>query len=228
MSQQCPLGFTFDSNLVEPRAPQIVRPAGNYPVKLESARWVQSKNNPEVWFVELTFVVTRGEHAGAEFVDRLNLMHPNEAAKENAQRTLSAICRSTGVAVITDVSALCGKPLLAHVRVRPGGKGADGNDYGESNEIKGYSVDSDDKPASPFPNFQQAPGAAPAPAPQPQQQQQAPAPGPFQQAPQQGQQGQQGPSQFPPFATAPGAGAPGPGPASGAAPQGRVPWGNRT
>lgn len=171
-----PLNFNFDATQVAPSEPQELLQPGWYKARMSASAWKQAKNNDKNWFVACKFTLI-GEHDGAVLTDRINMANENAMAVEIGQRTLSAICHATGVMVVSDMAQFYGIPLMIKVAVRPAGKGADGNDYAASNEIKGYKAVEETQVsfgAGPFPAGpptgvaaapQQAAPAAPAAAP---------------------------------------------------------------
>jgi hypothetical protein len=209
-----PLNFNFDATQVEPNAPQELIPAGWHKARMSASEWKQAKNNDKNWFVACKFTLI-GEHDGAVLTDRINLANDNAMAVEIGQRTLSAICHATGIMVVWDMAQFYGIPLMIKVAVRPAGKGADGNDYAASNEIKGYKAVEEANVAFGGGSFPAGPpvGAVPAPA----VAAQAPAQAPAAAAPA---------AARPPFGNSAGAAAAGPGPGAqaGPAPSGKAPW----
>lgn len=161
----------FDARAVPPSVAQEVIPAGWYTARIEESEWAETaaKNG---WMLKFKLVIIGGEHADVVLFDRLNMQNPNAMAMEIAQRTLSAICHATKVFQLDDTAQLHGIPLMVKVSVRAAGKGADGNDYAASNEIKGYkevesgpSASVGPAPAANFAPPRQAPAQqAPAPA----------------------------------------------------------------
>ncbi len=132
------IGGTFDANQVEPNAPFVAIPPGDYPMQIiASAMEPTSKGNGR--FLKLELEITDGEHKGRKTYDRLNLENPNQQAVDIARRTLSAICHGVGVLTVTDSEQLHFKPMEVKLAVVPR-KDKQGNIVpGEmSNEVKGY------------------------------------------------------------------------------------------
>lgn len=136
-----PGGQVFDASTVEPMKALEPVPTGVYDLKIVESENKPTSNstdtNPAIMLV-LTFEIIAGEFAGRKLWDRLNLVNPNVVAVEIAQKTLSAICRATGVMQLTDSAQLHGIPMKAKVKLRPANKGKDGKDYDASNEIAEY------------------------------------------------------------------------------------------
>ena len=126
-------GQAFDANAVEPNAPREVIPPGDYKVMIVASQMKDTKAGTGQ-YLELEMDVLDGEHQGRKIWDRLNLDNPNPKAVEISERTLSAICRATGVWNCTDSEQLHGRAMIASVKVKPPG---DGNSEPQ-NEVKGY------------------------------------------------------------------------------------------
>jgi hypothetical protein len=126
----------FDANTVEPTATYEPIPAGWYKAVFTASEEKPTKAQTGS-YLQLTAEVIEGEHRGRKLIERLNLNNPNSTAVEIAQRTLSAICRATGVMTPRDSSDLHDKPFMVQVKVKPG----DSN-YGPSNEVGGYEATS--------------------------------------------------------------------------------------
>ena len=124
----------FDANSVEPTATYEPIPAGWYKAVFTDSIEKPTKAQTGS-YLQLTAEIIEGEYQGRKLIERLNLNNPNSTAVEIAQRTLSAICRATGVMTPRDSSDLHDKPFMVQVKVKPG----DGN-YGPSNEVGGYEA----------------------------------------------------------------------------------------
>jgi hypothetical protein len=124
----------FDANSVEPTATYEPIPAAWY--KAVFTESIEKPTKAQTGsYLQMTAEIIEGEYQGRKLIERLNLNNPNSTAVEIAQRTLSAICRATGVMTPRDSSDLHDKPFMVQVKVKPG----DGN-YGPSNEIGGYEA----------------------------------------------------------------------------------------
>jgi hypothetical protein len=77
--------------------------------------------NKDGQYLQLTLVITNGEHEGTEFVERLNLVNKNEKAMEIAYRTLGNICEAVGfTGELEDSNALHNKPLAVVIKTEEG------------------------------------------------------------------------------------------------------------
>ena len=122
----------FNANEIEPNKPLDVLPPGKYKVVISESESKDTKSGNGS-YLSLTLTVIDGEHLGRKLFDRLNLNNPNPTTVEIAKKTLSAICRATGVLTPQHSSDLHDIPLIAVVKVQPP-KG----EYDAKNEVKGY------------------------------------------------------------------------------------------
>jgi hypothetical protein len=121
----------FDASVVEPSAPRGTIPAGKYKCVI-TASGEQPTKAMTGTMLKLQMQVIDGPHQGQMVFDQLNVNNPSQTAMEIAQRTLSAICRATGVMMPQDSSDLHNKPLLVTVTVETT------KDYGARNKVAGY------------------------------------------------------------------------------------------
>lgn len=118
----------FDANNVEPNAPREPVPAGWYKAVITSSEEKPTKAQTGS-YLQMGIEIIEGDHAGRKVTERLNLNNPNSTAVEIAQRTLSSICRATGVMTPRQSDDLHDKPMMVKVKVKPGDAS-----YGPSNE----------------------------------------------------------------------------------------------
>jgi hypothetical protein len=121
----------FNAGAIEPAAPRGAIPAGKYKCVIVSSEERPTKAMTGS-MLKLQMQVIEGPHQGAMVFDQLNINNPSQTAQEIAQRTLSAICRATGVMMPQDSSDLHNKPLLVTVRVE------NSQEYGAQNKVNGY------------------------------------------------------------------------------------------
>jgi hypothetical protein len=121
----------FNAGAIEPAAPRGTIPAGKYKCVIVSSEERPTKAMTGT-MLKLQIQVIEGPHQGAMVFDQLNINNPSQTAQEIAQRTLSAICRATGVMMPQDSSDLHNKPLLVTVRVE------NSKEYGAQNKVSGY------------------------------------------------------------------------------------------
>lgn len=121
----------FNAGAIEPAAPRVAIPAGKYKCVI-TASGEQPTRAMTGTMLKLQMQVIEGPHQGAMVFDQLNINNPSQTAQEIAQRTLSAICRATGVMMPQDSSDLHNKPLLVTVAVETT------KDYGTRNKVNGY------------------------------------------------------------------------------------------
>lgn len=146
------LGTMFDAEAVEPTTAYEVLPKGKY-LCVAIASEMKTNKAQTGEYLQITFEVVEGEHKGRKIFERLNIRNQNKTAEDIAQRTLSALCRSTGVMKLTDSEQLHDIPVFLDVMVEEG-KG----EYGPQNRIKGYLPAS--AQAAPAPSKTSAPAYA--------------------------------------------------------------------
>ena len=124
----------FNANDFAPTQTYEPIPEGSYKAVITESEEKPTKAGTGS-YMQLTVEIIDGQHSGRKLIDRLNLNNPNKVAVDIAQRTLSSICRATGVMTPTDSQELHDKPMMVKVVIRP----AQG-EYSASNEIKSYMV----------------------------------------------------------------------------------------
>lgn len=125
--------LNFDATSVAPATAYEAIPSGDYLGMIVESDMKPTKAGTGS-YLQLTLRIIDGEHNGRKLFDRLNLDNPNQTAVEIAQRTLSAICHSTGVMAPTDSAELHDKTMLIKVGVEQ-----DKLDGTLRNVVKGYS-----------------------------------------------------------------------------------------
>ena len=121
----------FNAGEIDPAKPRGTIPAGKYKCVI-TASGEQPTRAMTGTMLKLQMQVIEGPHQGQMVFDQLNVNNPSQTAMEIAQRTLSAICRATGVMMPQDSSDLHNKPLLVTVTVETT------KDYGTRNKVAGY------------------------------------------------------------------------------------------
>jgi len=135
----------FDANEVPPSTGFDAIPAGKYKVVIEDTEEKQTKKG-DGSYLQITFVVLDGEHAGRKLWARLNLNNPNDQAVGIARAELSAICRAVNVLQLKDTTQLHDLPLVVRVTAKPD------RESGEMrNEIRGYEPAGSATAAAPAP-----------------------------------------------------------------------------
>ena len=132
------LTSAFDANAVEPNAPRDILPPGDYLAQIVRSDMKETKNGSGQ-YLEIELAVLDGVHAERRLFDRLNLVNSNQQAADIANRTLSSICRATGVMMLTDSEQLHFRPMQVSVAVRPSGPDKSGVMRDAQNEIRRYS-----------------------------------------------------------------------------------------
>lgn len=121
----------FNAGAIDPAKPRTTLPAGKYKCVITQSGEKPTKAMTGT-MLTLSLQVIEGPHQGAMVFDQLNINNPSQTAMEIAQRTLSAICRATGVMMPQDSSDLHNKPLMVTVRVESS------QQYGDQNKVAGY------------------------------------------------------------------------------------------
>lgn len=115
-------------------------------------------------YLMLRFVITEGQHANTELIERLNVVNENPKAVEIAYKTLVEISGSLGMAKTPQESnELHNKPLLIKVETEKGTKWTDNEgterDGKDKSVIKGYKPIG--TPVAAAPQAASAPATAP-------------------------------------------------------------------
>lgn len=138
--------LNFNSNNVDPNTGFDPIPAGWYEAEIIASEMKATKSG-DGHYLELTLEIRGPSYAGRKIWDRLNLDNKNETAVEIAQRTLSQICRATGVLNVGNSEELHGKPMAVKVKVR-----AETDEYDATNEVKQYKPLADQQLTAPAAN----------------------------------------------------------------------------
>lgn len=105
-------------------------PQGIYAVRIIDERTKTTKKG-DGEYLELTFEIMNGPHAGRLIYDRLNLKNPNDKAMEIARLNLAAIFKAIGI-IPSDSSELLRKSL----RIETFNQSFEGKNYPK---VKSYS-----------------------------------------------------------------------------------------
>ena len=135
----------FNANDHEPIGNFEPLPNGDYTAVITSTIEKQTKSG-DGSYLELTFQILDGEHAGRNLWERLNIKNPNLNAVEIAHKRLGMICRAVGVLMPNDSSELHNVPLMITVVNK---KRADTGEM--RNEIKSFKANAS-QPVSPMPS----------------------------------------------------------------------------
>jgi hypothetical protein len=154
--------LNFDASQVSPKDEPI--PAGDYVAQIRDSEIKDTKAGTGQ-VLRLTWVILDGPFVGRTVFDRINVQNQNPTAEKIGQQTLSSICHTLGVLRLQDSIQLHNIPCKISVKIKKD------DQYGDSNEIKGYSAIGQ-RPAFAAPQPQQF--APQQPAQQPAYQQPAP------------------------------------------------------
>jgi len=125
--------LNFNAQNVEPAEAFTALPAGLYHAQIVESDLKQTKTGSG-HYLQLTWKVLDGQHTGRLIFDRLNIANQNETAQKIGQQQLSALCHAVGILQVADSSQLHNKPCRIKVTVRKD------DQYGDSNEVKGYEA----------------------------------------------------------------------------------------
>jgi len=115
----------------------VLIPQGQYQALIVGSEFKDTKDK-QGKYLALTVVITQGEHANTEFIERLNLVNKNQTAVDIAYKTLASISRALGMEKTpADSVALHNNPIMIEVKNK---KSADWtNNDGETVEGKEQS-----------------------------------------------------------------------------------------
>lgn len=108
-------------------------PAGDYQVSIASADLTDTKAGTGK-YIKLRLDVVGPTHAGRVIFCNLNIRNPNPKAEEIGRQQLGQVIRAIGVPSLTDTDQLIGGQMIVKVTVKHD------EQYGESNEVKGYKA----------------------------------------------------------------------------------------
>lgn len=108
--------LNFDTSNIEPLQPFSALPPGRYNAAIEDSEIKTTKAGTGE-YLQLTFGVLDGEHAGRKLWARLNIRNPNKTAEEIAARELAAVCLAVGLTRVNDSAELHNRPLGIEVGV---------------------------------------------------------------------------------------------------------------
>lgn len=95
-------------------------PPGQYQAVIVNSEFVENKNR-NGHFLALKIVITQGQHANTEFVERLNIVNQNAQAVEIAYKTLARISEAVGMQQTPQDSVqLHNRPLMIEVATEAG------------------------------------------------------------------------------------------------------------
>jgi hypothetical protein len=98
----------------------VLIPPGKYNAVIVNSE-LKPTSKGDGHFLALTVVITQGPHANTEFVERLNIINPNQTAVEIAYKTLARIAEAVGMDTTpSDSVQLHNKPLIIEVETEAG------------------------------------------------------------------------------------------------------------
>lgn len=144
----------FNPQTVAPQNSFDPVPAGDYIAQITESSIKPTKSGSGT-VLNLTWTIIDGQFTNRKIFDRVNIQNQNPEAERIGQSQLSSICHAVGVTNLQDSNQLHGRPVKVKVKIRKD------EQYGDSNEIKGYSA-SGPVAAAPAAPFAQPAVAAPA------------------------------------------------------------------
>ena len=98
----------------------VLIPPGYYQAVIIESEFKQTANG-NGQFLALKVVLTQGQYANTEFIERLNIVNPNEKTVEIAYKTLARIAEAVGMTQTpSDSVQLHNKPLMVEIATEPG------------------------------------------------------------------------------------------------------------
>lgn len=127
--------ISFNAQDVAPQQEFDLLPAGKYLAQVIDSEIKPTKSGTGQ-VLKLTFEVLDGEFSRRRVWSYLNIANENADAERIGLSQLSALCHAVGVMQLTDSVQLHDKPVQITVKVR---KAKPGSDYGDSNDVSGFS-----------------------------------------------------------------------------------------
>ncbi|HEY7824770.1 MAG TPA: DUF669 domain-containing protein [Acidimicrobiia bacterium] len=134
-------------------------PEGWYDVEIKGAELRTTKAGTGQ-YIAVRYDVTGPTHGGRVIYGNLNVSNPNPKAEEIGRQQMGELMRSIGLPVLQDTDQLVGGRLSIKVSIRKS------EQYGDSNDVKGFkALAGGAAPSAPAPQAAAPqPAAAPAPA----------------------------------------------------------------
>lgn len=130
-------------------------PAGWYSATISTAELRTTKAGTGQ-YIAVMYTVTGPTHEGRAVWGNLNIRNPNPQAESIGRQQLGELMRAIGLASVQNTDQLIGNPVQIKLSVRKD------EQYGDSNDVKGYRAIAGSKPPMPAAS---APAPAPAAAP---------------------------------------------------------------
>lgn len=133
--------FNTDSLPKSERGEFSPLPDGWYDVRIDSAEVKQTKSGTGS-YIKVRYNVTGPSHAGRVIFGNLNITNSNPKAEEIGRQQLGELMRAIGLASLSDTDQLAGGVLQIKLTTRKS------DEYGDSNEVKGYRAAGGSPPAA--------------------------------------------------------------------------------
>ena len=124
--------FNIDSIPQSERSYDLVAP-GWYPAVIKNAE-IKTTREGTGKYIALRFDIMGDKSAGRVVFSNINIRNANPKAEEIGVQQLGEIMRSTGLTKVVDTDQLIGLQLQIKVDIRKS------EQYGDSNEVKGYKA----------------------------------------------------------------------------------------
>jgi hypothetical protein len=135
--------LNFDASTVQPQDSFSPIPAGDYIAQVTDSSIKPTKSGTGM-ILNLTWTILDGQYANRKVFDRINIQNQNPEAEKIGQRQLSSVCHAANVMKLQDSNQLHGRPCKITVKIRKD------EQYGDSNEVKGYAAAGASQSAAPM------------------------------------------------------------------------------
>jgi hypothetical protein len=154
------LNETFEADQLPQTSNYNVLPAGWYTANITGAELKATKAGTGQ-YIAVRYDITGPTHQGRVVFGNINIKNPNPKAEEIGRQQLGDIMRAIGLSKVTDTDQLIGGSLSVKLDIRKS------EDYGPSNDVKGFkaitgsmpTMPSSPEAAAPVPKASNAPWA---------------------------------------------------------------------
>ncbi|TMI77271.1 MAG: DUF669 domain-containing protein, partial [Bacteroidetes bacterium] len=85
---------------------KTVLPPGEYTLRIKKSQLKPSKNNPEIYHLNVIFEVISDFRRGAILSENFNIYHPNETAQRIGRENLASLASAAGVLDLKNIEEL--------------------------------------------------------------------------------------------------------------------------
>lgn len=136
------LNETFEADQLPQSTQYSVLPAGWYSANITGAE-LKSTKAGNGQYIAVRYDITGPAHQGRVVFGNLNIKNPNPKAEEIGRQQLGDIMRAIGLSKVTDTDQLIGGSLSIKLDIRKS------EEYGDSNDVKGFKSITGSMPAMP-------------------------------------------------------------------------------